>query len=178
MELHKVKKEVVYKVGRNVLLFQQMEGVLKYLVSHGNIAGTATELKPKFDKQKQSVSKRTLGMVVGDFLDGTTQPPEPEKLTEVYFSFSFETEVDEDLKAEIEELVAERNNLIHHFFAEVEVESLDSWLNASDRLDAQEVKLGRVIENLRKIAQTLSDGRKALADFMTTEEFKQRALHH
>ena len=174
MDFKLVKKEVVYKVGRNVLLFQQMEGVLKYLVSHGSMSGTRSELFLKHEKQKQAVSRRTMGTVVRNFLDGIEPAPEPEELTEAFISFKFETDVTESMRAEIEQLVAERNTLIHHFLEDIELDSVASWQEASARLDLQEERLVRAKGNLRNIAQALSDGRKALAEYIMTEEFKRQ----
>ena len=174
LDLQSVKKEVIYKVGRNVLLFQQMERVLKYLVSHGTIAGTKSEFLSKHEKRKQAVSKQTLGMVVRNFIDGVDPTPEPEELKEAFISFKFEAELSDGVSAEIEQLVAERNTLIHHFFENIEANSLESWQEASVRLDSQEERLTRTTGNLRNIAQALSDGRKELADRMMTEEFKQQ----
>jgi len=39
MELKEAKREVIYKVGRNVLMFQQMEHLSKYLVANGSVSG-------------------------------------------------------------------------------------------------------------------------------------------
>jgi len=174
LDLKLVKKDVVYKVGRNVLLFQQMEGVLKYLVSQSTLSGTRSDLLSKHEKHKQSVSKRTMGTVVRNFLDGVEPAPEPEKLTEAFISFKFETDMSENMRTEIEALVAERNTLIHHFFDDIEAESMESWQHASARLDLQEERLARTTGNLRNIAQALSDGRKALAEHMMTEDFKRQ----
>ena len=174
MDLKSVKKEVVYKVGRNVLLFQQMEGVLKYLVSQSTLSGTRGDMLSKHEKRKQSVSKRTMGTVVRNFLDGVEPTPEPEEVTEAFISFKFETDVSEGMRTEIEQLVAERNTLIHHFFEDIEEESIESWQEASVQLDSQKNRLTRTLDNLRNIAQAISDGRKALADYMMTEEFKQQ----
>lgn len=174
LDLHDIRKEVVYKVGRNVLLFQQMERVLKYLVTHSAFSATASEMASKFDRHKQSVSKRTLGMVVGDFLAGSKPEPAPEVLTEPHLSISFDFELEESVRVQIEALVDERNYLVHHFLEGIDAESKESWVKASGRLDIQEDELDKATDHLRKLAQALSDGRKELAEYMMTEEFKQQ----
>ncbi len=38
IELEKAKNEVLRKIGRNMLLFQQLEQMLKYLIANGSRA--------------------------------------------------------------------------------------------------------------------------------------------
>jgi len=45
MELEKAKNEVLRKIGRNMLLFQKLEQMLKYLITNGKVAGYASEIK-------------------------------------------------------------------------------------------------------------------------------------
>ena len=174
MDLKSTRKEAIFKVGRNVLLFQQLEGVLKYLVSHGTFSAYQSELISKFKRQKKSVSKRTLGMVVGDFLSDPEPTPAPEKLREPHIIFRFTFEMQEDIKAQIEELVDERNHLVHHFLEGFDTSSVERWSAASASLDLQQEKLNRTKKYLQDLAQALSDGRKELAERMMTEEFRQQ----
>lgn len=53
--------EVLRKIGRNVLLFQQMEAMLKFLVSRCSLEGTVSELKSNHEKAIEAVSRQTLG---------------------------------------------------------------------------------------------------------------------
>ena len=174
MELQEHRKEVIYKVGRNLLRFQQMEKLLKYLVSHGTMSGHQSELLSKFDRRKQSVSKSTLGMNVGEFLSDAESTPPPENLTEAHFEFNFDFEIEEEMKSKIEYLVEERNYLVHHFLEDIDTETLASWEAASDRLDQQEEKLQEATDYLRRLAEALSEGRRAIADHMLTEEFRRQ----
>ncbi len=173
MDLQELQKEVTYKVGRNLLLFQQMEVLLKYLVSHGTISAYHTQLLSKFEKRKQPVSKSTLGMNVGEFLSGSNPAPPPENLSEAHFEFRVDVEIEEERRSQIEGLVEERNHLVHHFLTDIDTVSFESWMAASNRLNLQEDKLTTAIEYLRGLAEELSRGRKALAEHMSTKEFEE-----
>jgi len=68
MERLEIKNEVMRKIGRNVLLYQQVEHILKYLVANGRISGDVSTIKSRHEIKKESVAKKTMGAVAGDFL--------------------------------------------------------------------------------------------------------------
>ena len=63
IELEKAKNEVLRKIGRNVLLFQQMEKLLKFLIVNGKVAGYAGEIKAKIEQRAATINKKTMGHV-------------------------------------------------------------------------------------------------------------------
>jgi hypothetical protein len=86
--------DVLRKVGRNVVLFQQLERLLKFVVANGNLAGFSSEIKTLKQDQENKVHKQTLGTLVGQYVensnpDSNAQSSEPEDLDEAYISFSF-----------------------------------------------------------------------------------------
>jgi len=173
LELKVAKDEVIYRVGRNVLLFQQMEHILKYLVANGSISGYSSELLSRHEKHKDSVSKRTLGMVVGDFLDNAEPAATPDELREPHFAFTYSPEITIETRAEVESLVLERNKLIHHFLVGVDAESVDSYREAARLLEHQKHRLTNVISDLLGYANGLRDMRKELAEFLMSDEFEK-----
>jgi hypothetical protein len=162
---------VTFKVGRNVLLFQKLEHILKYIVGNGSIAGYQSELQSRVEKRKGAVAKKTLGMVVGDFLDAPEPQAAPEGLRETHITIRHSYELDPAHKAQIEDLVKERNHLVHHFMTEVSFDVIDSCLEAEKSLDDQADRLRKAIAMLQNMAQTLSDLRKELVEGMIMDEF-------
>ena len=51
------KDELHRKIGRNMLLFQQMEQMLKFLVANGRVGGNIHTLKARIEKQRADVNK-------------------------------------------------------------------------------------------------------------------------
>jgi hypothetical protein len=51
------KDELHRKIGRNMLLFQQMEQMLKLLVANGRVGGNIHTLKARIEKQRADVNK-------------------------------------------------------------------------------------------------------------------------
>lgn len=171
MELKAAKNDAIHKVGRNVLMFQIMEHLLKFLVSNSSLSGYSSELLSKKAKRSESVAKQTLGMVVGDFLDDSEPAAVPDLLREPHFSFHFSHEVTAESQVEIEALVAERNHLVHHFITDIEFNSVDEWLKAAESLDQQYERIERTNEYLRMVGESLSDGRSQAAEYMMSDEF-------
>ena len=63
--LHKksLSDEVLRKIGRNVLLFQQIQGLLKFLVANHRSDGTNTNFKERQQKRAEKIQKQMLGML-------------------------------------------------------------------------------------------------------------------
>lgn len=174
--------DVLRKVGRNVVLFQQLEQLLKFVVANGNLAGFASELKALKEAQENKVNKQTMGTLVGQYVENSnpesdTQSTEPAGITEAYFSFSFRVECDDDYyesrKEALGKLVSERNDLIHHLLPRFDMKSAESCSALGKELDKQSDKIRLEIKNLQSTAKALIDGRKATADYFQSEEGKK-----
>ncbi|EAQ96932.1 hypothetical protein [Congregibacter litoralis] len=154
MDLDACRDEVVFKLGRNVLLFQQLERTLKWIVPRLEVSGAnAAELKDNFAKRQSSASKQTMGMNTGELFTDAEKDVSSQTWALVS-SFAFEPETRE----EIEALVCERNELVHHFMDKVEVESPESWRKASIALDHQKERIAAIDALLRDLAAVLKSG--------------------
>jgi len=178
--LEEAKNEVLRKIGRNVLLFQQMELTLKALVSSANISGYASELKSKQADKIESVKTQTMGQLVGQYNE-TNNPEqnnksdEPENLKEAYISISTYIEIDQDTHNQQKELMAslveERNNLVHHFLPTFDPTSIKNCIDAQKRLDEQAEKVRLKVNSLRSILTAQNEMKKDITDFMQTNEY-------
>ena len=182
MELLEIKNEVMRKIGRNVLLYQQVEHVLKYLVSNGRISGDVSTMKSRHESRKSSVAKKTMGTVAGDFFTEIFAEEDsfdslPENPSAVHLSISFRIETEEkhfELRRDaIASLVADRNALIHHLIPKLNTESIDSWLETDRDLDLQREKILPELEYLQTVAKQFSDMRKDLGEYLLSAEGKK-----
>ena len=69
MSLDDLIREVQRKIGRNILLFQQLESLLKYIVANGQFSGFSSELENNIATRRSSVNKQTMGQLVGQFVE-------------------------------------------------------------------------------------------------------------
>jgi hypothetical protein len=115
--------EVLRRIGRNVVIFQQVEHLLKFLNAHSAVIGPASQFSARVEKQVAAVHKNTLGELAGKLVNNLLQPPaeheSPDEIDEVSFGFRFSVGADAEFvdrhDQEMRALVDARNDLIHHF---------------------------------------------------------------
>jgi len=182
MELEKANNEVLRKIGRNMLLFQQVEHMLKYIVANGNYSGYSREIKAIKEQRAASVYRQTMGQLVGQFIENThseckENPEHPLTKKDAYLSFSFKVESDavyyETKKEALASIVSDRNELIHHLLPRFNPDSIESCLELDQLLDKQREKLILEIDLLRNMIDTLREGKKQLAEFLMSDEGKK-----
>ena len=185
MSLDELVSEVQRKIGRNILLFQQLEYLLKYVVANGQFSGYLSELKCTIAKRKIYVDKLTMGQLVGQLVESSNPTRNyystaPDEVKETYFSFDFREENDEnsykEKKEALSRLVLERNKLVHHLLPELNLQSFKSCQKAEKNLDKQAHKVRTEIKNVESLAKSLSVGRKELADYLCSDEGRKEYL--
>jgi hypothetical protein len=87
------------KLGRNLLMFQRLELMLKFLLSRSRISGSLSELPAKQAQAGAKVQKQTLGNLVTSYVgeihaNNDDSPTEPEDLQEAWATLSFRVELD------------------------------------------------------------------------------------
>lgn len=162
-----------------MLLFQQVEYLLKYVVANGNFSGGISQLRAIKDRQIEVTKKQTLGQLVGQYLESThavceENKEDPVDLEEAHFSVSFRVDVDADYyetkKEVLAALVADRNELIHHLLPRLNPESLESWLETEAYLDQQRERIIPELKQLQSMIGSLEDGRKKMSEFLVSDE--------
>src|SRR5689334_17800818 len=93
-ESDRLRQEVEQRIGRNVLLFQRMEGLLKCLLAYGSVSGYLSECMANHEHRIASIDRQTMGQLVAQFTgcaltDSETGNRAPEVLKEIWFSVDF-----------------------------------------------------------------------------------------
>ena len=137
-ECEKAKNEAQRKIGRNLILYQQVEFLLKLLLRNINLSGYPEDIIREKEKRKKELSRQTLGNLVGQYVENTytVDPVEikegPDNLKGPYFSFTNWVEVDADYyekkKEKLASVVDQRNELVHHLIPRLDPLSLESWI--------------------------------------------------
>ncbi|CAH0353477.1 hypothetical protein [Aquabacterium sp. CECT 9606] len=174
---------VLRKIGRNVVLFQQIEGLLKFLVANHKVDGSTSTLEERRQHRVEKAHKQTMGQLIEQFSDGILSDagepsPEPEDVTEVWMSFTFTTSGDsafyETQRADMKRMVDERNDLIHHFLPRWEPESSERMVEAATYLDEQRARVLPIFEHLRTVCMSMRDARQSTAEFFASEEIQHQ----
>lgn len=182
MDIENSVNEVLRKIGRNMMLFQQLEHLLKFIIINGSMSGYASEIRSNIERRASNVQKQTMGQLVGQYIE-TTNPDahdtsnEPEELQEAFLSFKFHIECDsfyyDSKKEALAKLVSERNELVHHLLPEFNSNSIESCIKIGNQLDKQADYVRHEIADLKAKANALQEGRKKLAEFLNSDEGKK-----
>ncbi|MPW35859.1 hypothetical protein [Vibrio sp. B1Z05] len=173
---------VLQKVGRNVLLYQQLEGLLKALLSMGSISGKPNELEQLRKDKQRSIAKQTMGGVVQQYVgeilsiegEGTNTTHNEQ---EDYISISRTLEVSPKhfttIQQSLKKLVLERNELIHHFLPSFDPSSSENCINVAKELDAQSKYIRAEIFNTREMVNTLLDSAQTVTSLLKSDAFEE-----
>lgn len=174
--------EVLRRIGRNVVIFQQVEQLLKYLNAHSAVIGPASQLSARVEKQVAAVHKSTLGELAGKLTSSVLQPQAeheaPDEIDEAWFGFRFSVGADAEFSdrhdQEMRALVDARNDLIHHFLPRWQLAVGGDTESALAYLDAQRADAMQMIERLQGWVRSVETGRQQLAAFRASPELERQ----
>jgi hypothetical protein len=180
-DLREAQAEVLRKVGRNVVLLQYLERLLKSLLDDRHISGYISELPAKHRQRRALIHKQTMGQLVSQYRDNATPniDAEPTELEGAWISLTITIEGSQDeqeVLASLSEVVAERNELIHHFLPKWDMLSIDSGRAIEKQLDQQRDKILPVVTHLESLVQATQEIKKDLATVLANPEFLQQFL--
>jgi len=175
--------EVQRRVGRNVLLFQRIEYLLKYLNTHASFKGPASELAAVIETSAQAHHRKTMGELAGRLVDNFLAPTAeeddpPDDIDEVWLGMRCSIEIDAELlerhKAEMRALVDGRNELVHNFLSRLQPPPEGNVTEALDYLEAQREEGLRLMTRLEGWAYTVEAGLKQWAEYVASPEAQQQ----
>lgn len=178
IELKKLTNEVHRKLGRNICIFQGMEGMLKFLHSNTQkVSGYASEIQLKKEKQLTSIRKQTMGQLIKPLIENTTSCSEKntgeleESKEEFWFYISGSIpSYDEEEKNTLTLIVKKRNELVHHFVSKWDLNSIKDLKEAELYLEQQKEKILPEYYHLQKVAKRLQEAKKIFVDFLNSDE--------
>jgi hypothetical protein len=179
--LKELNNEIYQKVGKNIILFQRIEGLLKYLLSNSNISCQIGELSNTINLQMQEVSKSpkgTMGNLVKQYknlnqIDKANLPISSDK---AWVSFNCNFGKDLEREGELALLVDQRNRLAHHFLEDWDLGDIDNCNLAIEHLSLQHKKAKIEFEHLLVQAQLLEEAKIELAEILKIEILKNFTL--
>jgi hypothetical protein len=183
MELQKdliaARDEVFRKIGRNLLNFQKIEHMLKYLIANGKMSGHLSEIKESQERRASAVTRQMMGNLVSQFIENTFQKDEdsyeePHEVKEPSISLSFTISADTDFyeskRQSLKSLVDERNNFIHHLLPRFNPDCIESCLEIEQYLDQQRERLIPEYDFLKSIIDNFQEAIKAHIEYFSSEE--------
>ncbi len=177
-----IRDEALRKIGRNVVLFQELENMLKFLASTQHPSMSLSKAKAICEDYVESIRTKTLGEVAGQVVEELFAAPDlessaPAEITEPWLSFSFRiaaepADLEESRKA-LKALIAERNDLVHHLLPRWNLREAESCSALCAELDEQRRRIILEIERFRAYANTVAEMAREMQAFFDSEDGKR-----
>lgn len=157
------------------MLFQKMEGLLKYITIHNKISTHISQLKIKQEQLVKDTENKTMGQLVNEHLtpDNKRLTHEADVSMEPFISFHIEHDASyyEEKRKMLIDIVAERNDLVHHSYLNFDMNSIENCKQIQEQLEEQQDRIQLEIKDLSTIAEYIENFKKKLGDFIKSDEF-------
>ena len=182
IDIEVVRTEALRKLGRNIVNFSKIEGILKYLLSVTQSEELSTSTRNQLVDNYERFRKQTLGSLVGKLhntvlVDDSQSEPQLDS-SELGMSLSFKVSYsDPDFltaqKQALSDIVLERNKLIHQDLALLNTSSIEDYYKLISLLDEQNPRLLAHLEELGWMLTSFIEGIKDLQEFIKSPDFHQ-----
>ena len=176
-----LKDEVLLKMGRNLLLNQQVEHLLKAILGLARIEGTPEDATARLEARNAALTTTPMGglqrrfcselLAAPDELPNNLEPADPSL---PWFSttirFDLEPPDREALEADLDALTADRNELAHHFLPRWRPGSASALAEASAHLDRQREKIIAMHHRLKSMHGSMAETLQMAANFWSSDE--------
>lgn len=181
MNLESLHNEIYQKIGKNIMLFQKLEMILKHIILLKGFKASSGKIIEEKRKLEDSIQKKSMGMLISEFLNkGEATLSEDEKNSEEEF-FLFHINIGscfmEEKRITLKDLLEERNKLVHHSFNEYNMDTVISCTKIIDFLDNQQVRIKNEINALVPIVKRIEEFKKKLSESLKSDEFKEELLY-
>lgn len=157
------------KIGRNVVNFQKMEAMLKFVLTVGNFTGPISKTESLLNGNAKRVRSQPMGHLVEQAARALhSDPPKPPPdIAEIWFSHSFSLKDGgsqlPQWRREMRRVVKERNSLIHNMLAAWNPNSLDSSMALCKELDGQRERIISAYNHLESVVLAIRESHQELA---------------
>ncbi len=183
--IQSLQQEVERLLGRCLLKLQKYEHLVKVLVVNQDIAGPISETASIVAERAAGVARKTLGTLVGELLgeylvtdvEEEAEPGSPPKsVSGIHFSFRAQLQMAPDdlqrTEAGMRELVALRNNLVHHFIRQHDLRTIEGCRRAKDALHESEIRVERELDQVQVWVEDVLEGMRARIDHLQSKDFE------
>jgi hypothetical protein len=179
-----LQREVQRLLGRCMLRIQQYERLMKAMLAHHELAGPVESLEGQRSNRIEKLSDKSLGTlvkalfenyVVPDGFERDLLPDDKVPTDRISMAFSFRMSMAPNrwaqTKEAIEDLVAMRNDLVHHLIDRFDVWSEEGCVAAVRHLEDSYSSIDRHYLELVEWATNMERAREAAASFAQSQAF-------
>lgn len=166
--------EVLKKIGRNLLLFQQAELLIKRLVALDSLAIRGGGNKDDLEKQVSKCDAMTMGQVANLFLERLCQADPPAMETEAAANLpSIRVHIrlggdPAERRKSFDELIRLRNGFVHQLLPKLDADSEESCAAIAAEMDELRRTILPEIQRLQQDLRNTRESVEAVLDFLET----------
>lgn len=180
-----LQRDAQHLLGRCMLRLQQYERLMKAVLAHHEVAGAVDTLDQQMSARVEKLADKSLGSLVKtlfesyvvadgmphrELLDDSKVPTD--RISMAYrFTISMSEERRAQTKTAVEELVALRNDLVHHLIERFDLGSDDGCRAAIEHLMQSYARIDGHYLELRGWAQGMDNAKALSASFAQTDAF-------
>lgn len=177
MNLESLHNEIYQKIGKNVMLFQKLEMILKHINLFKGFKASSGKIIEEKKKLEDSLQKKSMGILINEFLyksEGTLKEDEENSNEEFFlFHINIGSCFMEEKTTTLKDLLEERNKLVHHSYNDYNMDTVISCTKIIDFLDEQQVRIKNEINAFIPIIETIDKFKKELVEAFKSDEFKE-----
>jgi hypothetical protein len=191
VHLQSLQREVQRKLGRCIIRLQQYESAMKALVANMYVEGPLAGFEAAREQQAAEVSTNTLGLLIGKWIrhlrGAPTNAGRSDESTDATvgeqgwlrwrFSFDMPSDSLARIEKELAELIAMRNDLVHHFVERFNLSHSSGCGAAAAHLDECYELIEDHVRQLRSWAGAVAEAQAVMAKFFSSEDFCDAFLH-
>lgn len=157
------------KIGRNVVNFQKMEAMLKFILTVANFSVPVSKVQAHLETKAKHLRSKPMGQLVESAAKNlhSEAPAMPPDISEIWIGHSFSLSEGgsqfPDWRCEMRKVVRERNNLLHHMLASWSPHSIESCQALCGLLDVQRERMLPAYEHLETIVKAIRESHEELA---------------
>lgn len=177
-----IQLDVQRLLGRCMVRIQQYEIALKSLLVHHEIAGPVETLEGQIEKRTEELSGETLGtlkkklfksFVVPEGFERELLPEDKTPTDRISVAHSFRMTLYPEqwaqTKSSIDEFVALRNELVHHFLSRFNIWEKQGCLDAMAYLEDSYLRIDARFQELRAWMMAMHEAGEAVASFVKSQ---------
>ena len=182
-----LQDEVFRKIGRNLLLFQQAELLMRRLLALDAMSYRSGESPECFEQRCSTYQNMTMGQIAALFLErlcGKDPPSTPSgdnghSGVSICFSVRLGNRMQlEERRASIAALIGQRNEFVHHLFPQFASADPDGLKLLSEEVDAQCVQIREEVSRLKQDLESARSLLDAIVTFVTWPEGTTELFGH
>ena len=177
MSLENSRNEIYKRMGENIMLFQEIESILKYINLFKKTASHVSKLKENNKILIDNLNNNTMGQLLNEYLNlqenKSTHNIDTSKEPFISFNLELPSSYLENKSKLLKTLLEERNDLVHHSYLNFNVNSVESCMEIVKTLDEQKKRVKSEINDLRAIVEIIENSKKAFIHTLNSDEFKK-----